>query len=246
MRTMRALEEESGCLSDRCNDDVSFLRGLVLDGRFTDAEVFIRVFDAPRARFLLRKQHFLELVHANSGGGRDELLVELRAVLKSLEPLCSKAELNELVLCVTHPGTGAYALDDGWTPHVGRLRCFSDVMGVVGPAMAAVGIPADVTPCCDRGQLLRLIAQAAVSRTASPSPSSSSPAAAVVVSPSTSAATSVAFDPRSPLPRNVRVNTVPFPSAEDGDAAPPAATMSMSCHPASLRRELTRSSRPDG
>jgi hypothetical protein len=64
-RTMRTLEQETGLVVDEYGNDLMFLRGLVLDGAWRDAENFVaplaksqppQTFDAQRVLFEMRRQ----------------------------------------------------------------------------------------------------------------------------------------------------------------------------------------------
>ena len=64
-RTMRTLEQETGLVVDEYGNDLMFLRGLVLDGAWRDAENFVaplarsqppQMFDAERVLFEIRRQ----------------------------------------------------------------------------------------------------------------------------------------------------------------------------------------------
>ena len=71
VESMRCLEHESGLSVDNYGNDLDFLRELVLDGQWEDAENFVSPlrkkagesgFNFERVMFELRKQRFLELV----------------------------------------------------------------------------------------------------------------------------------------------------------------------------------------
>ena len=73
VESMRCLEKETGVGTDDLNEDLVFFRGLVLDGRWTDADAFLdplkthKDFDYTTVRFEMRKQRFLELLHGRAG-----------------------------------------------------------------------------------------------------------------------------------------------------------------------------------
>ena len=225
---MRALEEETGCCADVCTEHLSFLRGLVLDGRFADAEEYVSVFNCDRVRYLLRRQHFLELLFARdadadhgSGGGSgaatptspgsaDGTAAALAAALQSMDGLCTKAEMNSLVMALTQPSTA----DSDRTPHVGRLACFNAVRAALEPSFRVAGMSTHVAPSTPPGQLLRLFGQAAVAQTAassSSSPSSSAAAAAAAVAVSASGV----FDPKAVVGPDVVVDAVAWRGGDD-------------------------------
>ena len=93
---MRCLEHESGLTVDNYGNDMDFLRNLILDGQWDDAENFVQPlkknmesndFDFDRVMFEIRKQRFLELV---DGRDQDGAVDALTVGLKSLEGRCSK------------------------------------------------------------------------------------------------------------------------------------------------------------
>lgn len=71
----RALELESGCQCPEVNDDLSFARELVLEGRWGDTEDFLaplahaRGFNHSGVLFAVRRQRFLELLSGRLRGG---------------------------------------------------------------------------------------------------------------------------------------------------------------------------------
>lgn len=93
----------------RAPQDLLFLRNLVLDGRWEDAQAFVKPFaakpaaaeagfDVGKVMFALRRQKFLELL--GGAEARPEVM-ELVEGLKQLEPHCSKEEFNNLCYCLT-------------------------------------------------------------------------------------------------------------------------------------------------
>lgn len=85
--------------------DLLFLRNLVLDGRWGDAERFTQPFmsttsefNATKVMYHLQRQRFLELV---AGQELKPEVMELVNALKQLEQYCSKQEFNNLCYCLT-------------------------------------------------------------------------------------------------------------------------------------------------
>ena len=64
IQAMRALEHETGVTTNNYGTDLDFLRGLILDAQFDDAESFVLPlsnvddFDADRVLFEIRRQRF--------------------------------------------------------------------------------------------------------------------------------------------------------------------------------------------
>ena len=130
---MRCLEHESGLTVDNYGNDMDFLRNLILDGQWDDAENFVQPlkknmesndFDFDRVMFEIRKQRFLELV---DGRDQDGAVDALTVGLKSLEGRCSKEEFNKLCYCLTLETLSDHPDYKSWTPYQGRLECFSAV-----------------------------------------------------------------------------------------------------------------------
>ena len=108
IESMRCLEHECGVSVDNYGNDLDFLRDLILDGQWEDAENFVNPlqkknqgseFDFDGVMFQLRKQRFLELV---DGKDQEGAVLELTAGLKALEGSCSREEFNKLCYCL-HP-----------------------------------------------------------------------------------------------------------------------------------------------
>ncbi|CAN0304983.1 unnamed protein product, partial [Laminaria digitata] len=140
---MRALETEAGVETEDLGEDASFLRALVLDGRWEDAITLIEplrpgtaVHD--RACFELRKQEFLELLEDKASGDNASTLVK---ALHRLEPGSSRKEFNDLCYCLTLPGVRKHPDYVSWTPHLGRLWCFEALRGYL-----ALIFPGQETP----------------------------------------------------------------------------------------------------
>ena len=138
-------EERQQTLRARAND-LSFLRGLILDGMFTDAERFLLPladgnggvgggpFDYDRAVFLLRRQRFLEMIESGSAGGdsssngsKSQAVEALVSGLKELEGQCSKEEFHALCYCLTLDSVADSPAFSTWTPFGGRLDVFEAI-----------------------------------------------------------------------------------------------------------------------
>ena len=133
VESMRCLEHESGLSVDNYGNDLDFLRELVLDGQWEDAENFVSPlrkkagesgFNFERVMFELRKQRFLELV---DGKDQEGAVLELTAGLKELEGRCSKEEFNKLCYCLTLESLSDHPDYSAWTPYHGRMECFTAI-----------------------------------------------------------------------------------------------------------------------
>ena len=133
IESMRCLEHESGLTVDNYGNDMDFLRNLILDGQWDDAENFVSPlekksqendFDFQRVMFEIRKQRFLELVDGRDQAGAVDALTD---GLKQLEGRCSKEEFNKLCYCLTLETLNDHPDYASWTPYQGRLECFTAV-----------------------------------------------------------------------------------------------------------------------
>jgi WD40 repeat protein len=128
--TMRALEHETGITTTNYGTDLTFLRGLILDAQFDDAESFVVPlanvdnFDADRVLFEIRRQRFLELVDGNEGEAAQHVL---STSLKQLESKCSRAEWHKLCYCLTLQSLADHPDYTNWTPYRGRMDCFESL-----------------------------------------------------------------------------------------------------------------------
>jgi hypothetical protein len=136
IESMRCLEHECGVSVDNYGNDLDFLRDLILDGQWEDAENFVNPlqkknqgseFDFDGVMFQLRKQRFLELV---DGKDQEGAVLELTAGLKALEGSCSREEFNKLCYCLTLESLTDHPDYASWTPYQGRMECFTLVKGL--------------------------------------------------------------------------------------------------------------------
>eukprot|EP00656_Telonema_subtile_P015249 TRINITY_DN1796_c0_g1_i4.p1 TRINITY_DN1796_c0_g1~~TRINITY_DN1796_c0_g1_i4.p1 ORF type:complete len:615 (-),score=138.68 TRINITY_DN1796_c0_g1_i4:686-2530(-) len=124
---MRALERDTGVCLETHGRELSFIRSLILDGRWSDAEKFIEPlkqspkFDYDQVLFELRRQKFLELLDNQA---LTPAVMELVDGLKELEGQCSQDEFNTLCYCLTLGSLKEHKDFKDWTPEKGRLECF--------------------------------------------------------------------------------------------------------------------------
>ena len=130
IQAMRALEHETGLTTTNYGTDLDFLRSLILDAQFDDAESFVLPlanvddFDANRVLFEIRRQRFLELVDGNEGEAAQHVL---STSLKQLESKCSRAEWHKLCYCLTLQSLSDHPDYTNWTPYRGRMDCFESL-----------------------------------------------------------------------------------------------------------------------
>ena len=130
IQAMRALEHETGITTTNYGTDLDFLRGLILDAQFDDAESFVVPlanvddFDADRVLFEIRRQRFLELVDGNEGEAAQHVL---STTLKQLESKCSRAEWHKLCYCLTLQSLADHPDYEHWTPYRGRMDTFESL-----------------------------------------------------------------------------------------------------------------------
>ena len=124
------------------NQDVAFLRELILDGRWEDVEIVVAPlagrtgFDAAGVLFAARRQRFLELFSGRlvggSGGGSGEggdgggaTVLSLVSALRAAEGVApNKAAFNELTYTLTLPSVNDHPQFARWTVHSGRQAVF--------------------------------------------------------------------------------------------------------------------------
>ena len=130
IQAMRALEHETGITTTNYGTDLDFLRGLILDAQFDDAESFVVPlanvddFDADRVLFEIRRQRFLELVDGNEGEAAQHVL---STTLKQLESKCSRAEWHKLCYCLTLQSLADHPDYEHWTA---RCRLCATCIGI--------------------------------------------------------------------------------------------------------------------
>eukprot|EP00939_MAST-03C_sp_MAST-3C-sp1_P002089 g2089.t1 len=173
VESMRCIERETGVVSEIFDEDLGYFRSLLLDGRWDDALSFVDVFeeqsdyDQKLIRFNIKKQQFLELVHAGQqqnigiGSTVSSAVVEFVKELQQLRELCGKEEFNALWQILTLECVADHPDLKGWTPHRGRLWCFRRIRSSIEKALS-LEEPRDSTEedRIPRGQLENLVAQA--------------------------------------------------------------------------------------
>eukprot|EP00466_Bigelowiella_natans_P007731 jgi/Bigna1/131748/aug1.15_g6456 len=143
-KALTALENESKISMNSYGKEVSYLRRLILDGQWEDAENFLVPVkaevtlkirekceignlggDLERIQFLFHRQRFLELIYKQSLGNA---VMELVDEVKKFEGKCSEREFQQLCYCLTLKNLNDHPDFRTWTPHRGRAICFDDVL----------------------------------------------------------------------------------------------------------------------
>ena len=97
--TMRCLEKETGISNSPSDDDLSYVRELVLDGRFEDVLRFLQpIIQSSSIIFQLKRQQFLERLSQgdSSTTSLSSAVVGIVQELRDLKSLCDKEEFNNL------------------------------------------------------------------------------------------------------------------------------------------------------
>ena len=102
--TMRCLEKETGISNSPSDDDLSYVRELVLDGRFEDVLRFLEpIIQSSSIIFQLKRQQFLERLQqgdsSSSSSSLSSAVVGIVQELRDLKSLCDKEEFNNLWYC---------------------------------------------------------------------------------------------------------------------------------------------------
>ena len=170
-KSMRCLEKETGVLTeDETDEDLSYLRELVLDGRFQDAIAFLEPMllehqdIQQKIMFQLKRQQFLERLHGNSsvevGSSLSSAVIGIVQELQGLRELCDKEEFNSLWYTLTLERIQDHPDMKGWTPERGRLECFRLVRTQMEIGLELSRAEDERKRMIPRGQLLHLLAQA--------------------------------------------------------------------------------------
>ena len=127
-KTMISLELETGLCLFNYPKELFFLRNLILEGQFKNAEDFLSPFEEildsanfKECLFELRKQKFLELIESDKSNVEE--LVEMLNDLYNLN--VNQADFNKLVQCLSNCDNLLNNPNySDWTILSGRLKCF--------------------------------------------------------------------------------------------------------------------------
>ena len=104
--SMISLEKETGISNfPSTDDDLSYVRELVLDGRFEDVLRFLEpIVQSSSVKFQLKRQQFLERLQqgdssSSSSSSLSSAVVGIVQELRDLKSLCDKEEFNNLWYC---------------------------------------------------------------------------------------------------------------------------------------------------
>jgi WD40 repeat protein len=140
IHAMRCLEEESGLQVESLGQDASFLRSLVLDGRWGEVDTLLEpleranpVAHAAAYRYLLR-QRLLERLETG-GGDEDGGLEALVQILRALEDISAPDEFRKVCKCLTLSHVKEDPDLKDWTVYRGRMGCFEAVQRLLSPLL---------------------------------------------------------------------------------------------------------------
>lgn len=138
-----ALERESGTDNCHFNDDLIFLRQLILDGQWNDVLQFvsplesIETFSQQAFRFIVYKHQYVELLCIRSEAASPYQTVEVAVediieCLNQLDKYCPDRETyNRLSSLLTIPSLADDEELKNWNPNSWRLKCFTDIRPLV-------------------------------------------------------------------------------------------------------------------
>lgn len=139
--TLRCLEKESGMTECALSGDATFLRSLVLDGRWDDVIQFVQpletleLFPTRNIRFEIEKQRFLEFlsIRPEYEAQREEFDVEnILNVLSCIEKSCpSREEYAALCFLLTLPKLSDHPQYRKWDHMGARMDLFDELYGLV-------------------------------------------------------------------------------------------------------------------
>lgn len=140
-KSARNLERESGVTNSEYNEDVLFLRQLILDGEwdavFSYAEPLEKLegFDSKTFRYLILKQKFMEILYMKSGvdGTKSNYSIDdMIKCLSQLEKNCpAKSDYMKLCWLLTVPDLYDQPEYANWNPENARRKCFNEVLKLV-------------------------------------------------------------------------------------------------------------------
>ena len=145
--TQLNLERETGIYNCDFNDDLIFLRQLILDGQWNDVLEFVsplesfESFSTKRFHFIIYKHKYIELLCIRSEAGQpyqttiEIAIPEIIDCLDRLNRYCSndndRSEYNHLNSLLTIPNLQDDNELKNWNPNSWRLKCFNDILPLV-------------------------------------------------------------------------------------------------------------------
>ena len=151
--TLTAFELDSGVNESALGESLSYLKKLVLTGRWDDAMTYLTplkgsVSDFGRTEFVVRRQQFLEALSWHGAGGHPkwslawsphhdglgdgQSMDKVVTLLKGVEGKCSAPEFDSLCLCLTLEDIRENADFSAWSVAGGRLECFEELRSAIG------------------------------------------------------------------------------------------------------------------
>ena len=126
--TYLALEKETGINLVTYQQEVGFQRGLILEGKFDQAETYLNCLrtsidvNLPSILFQLKKQEYFELLHKKSSD-QDSIL----NLLNDIEVLTTPENYEFLCNLLAQKNFSSDENQSKWTVQSGRLRCFEKI-----------------------------------------------------------------------------------------------------------------------
>ena len=134
-KTLISLEQETNISLFSYNQELLFLRKLILEGQWQESEDFLNPlkqnqnFSYKLALFEIKKEKFLEAVETEPDPNNNNKDVELLVKqLKEIQKLCSQEEFDKLLKCLSNtPSITDQEEYKNWNPISGRLKCFNAI-----------------------------------------------------------------------------------------------------------------------
>ena len=132
-KSLISLEQETNLSLFTYNQELLFLRKLILEGQWQESEDFLNPlkqnqnFSYKLALFEIKKEKFLEAVETEPDPNNNNKDVEILVKqLKEIQKLCPQEEFEKLLKCLSNtPSITDQEEYKNWNPISGRLKCFN-------------------------------------------------------------------------------------------------------------------------
>ena len=132
-KSLISLEQETNLSLFTYNQELLFLRKLILEGQWQESEDFLNPlkqnqnFSYKLALFEIKKEKFLEAVETEPDPNNNNKDVEILVKqLKEIQKLCPQEEFAKLLKCLSNtPSITDQEEYKNWNPISGRLKCFN-------------------------------------------------------------------------------------------------------------------------
>ena len=145
LSSLLMLEKESSLALFKYSKEIQFLRNLILEGQWQDADGFIKtIFEQESSNkpeshddlqnlnqinYQIKKQIYLELLHSNDLEKNQNYVVELIKELESLS--MSKDDHFELCNLLNYTRLQNHPDYADWTVQIGRFSCFNNIKNML-------------------------------------------------------------------------------------------------------------------